>query len=73
MYKPPNVDIVQFNTNLAMMQNKILNNQTKLSPELILGMDHNMNLLNGNYHTVTHRVIEHMTQLNLYPTITRPT
>ena len=35
-------------------------------------MDHNVDLLKGNLHTPTHNFIENVTNLNLYPTITRP-
>ena len=36
-------------------------------------MDHNMNLLKGSTHTSTQQFIDCISNLNLYPTITRPT
>ena len=34
--------------------------------------DHNVDLLKGNQHPPTQKFIENITDLNLYPTITRP-
>ena len=73
MYKPPNVDIDQFSSNLLSIVNKTKQIQGKHPPELILGMDHNMNLLNGMSHSPTHKFMEDISSLNLLPTITRPT
>ena len=73
MYKPPNVDITQFSTNLSHVVNNTRQTQGKHPPELILGMDHNMNLLNGVSHPPTHKFVEDLMNLNLLPTITRPT
>ena len=52
--------------------NKARNTKGKLTPEIVVGMDHNINLLKGMQHTATHRFIEDMSDLNLLPTITRP-
>ena len=57
MYKPLNVDITQFSTNLSHIVNHTRWTQGKHPPELILGMDHNMNLLNGASHPPTHKFI----------------
>ena len=73
MYKPPNVDIEQFNQNLTIILGKACNTQAKHLPDIILGMDHNMNLLNGSSHAATQQFIDRVSQLDLYPTITRPT
>ena len=73
MYKPPNVDITQFSTNLSHIVNNTRQTQGKHPSELILGMDHNMNLLNGVSHPPTHKFVEDLMNLNLLPTITRPT
>ena len=73
MYKPPNVDITQFSTDLSRIVNNTRWTQGKHLPELILGMDHNMNLLNGASHPPTHKFIKDLLNLNLFPTITRPT
>ena len=73
MYKTPNVDIDQFSTNLSHIVNNTRWIQGKHLPELILGMDHNMNLFNGASHPPTHKFMEDLSSLNLLPTITRPT
>ena len=73
MYKPPNVDIEQFNENLSRVVSKARSVQSKNPPEIILGMDHNMNLLKGSTHAPTQRFIDCISNLNLYHTITRPT
>ena len=73
MYKPPNVDINQFSTNLSRIVNNTRWIQGKHPPELILGMDHNMNLLNYASHPPTHKFMEDLSSLNLLPTITRTT
>ena len=70
MYKPPKFDITQFSTNLSHIVNNTRRTQGKHPPELILGMDHNMNLLNGASHPPTPL---DLSNLNLLPTITRPT
>ena len=71
MYKYPNVDITQFSTNLSRIVNDAQWTQGKHPPELILGMDHNMNLLNGASHPPTHKFMEDLMNLNLLPTVTR--
>ena len=73
MYRPPNVDTDQFSQNLAKIVNKVRSSQSKTSPEIILGMDHNMNLLKGSTHIPTQRFIDCISDLGLNPTITRPT
>ena len=73
MYKPPNVSIEQYSNNLTMIVNKIKSVTGRYIPEIIIGMDHNMNLLNSATHLPTHNFMETLSNLNLYPTITRPT
>ena len=73
MYKPPNVNIDQFSNNLSTIVNKIKPKTGKPIPEIIIGMDHNMNLLNSATHLPTHDFMETLSNLNLHPTITRPT
>ena len=72
MYRPPNTNLDQFTENLTNIITKIKNVQGKLTPELIAGMDHNVDLLKGMQHTLTHKFIEDISDLNLLPTITRP-
>ena len=73
MYKPPNFGIDQFSEHLSSITYKARQVQGKHPPEMVFGMDHNMNLLNSAIHPPTHKFIETLNELKLYPTITRPT
>ena len=73
MYKPPNVDIDQFSGHLCSITNKVRQIQGRHLPEMVFGMDHNMNLLNSAIHPPTHKFIETLDELMLYLTITHPT
>ena len=73
MYKPPNVNIDQYSNNLSTIENKIKPATGRHTPEIIIGMDHNINLLNSTTHLPTHNFMETLSNLNLYPTITRLT
>ena len=73
LYKPPNVDINQFSEHLSSITNKVRQVKGRHLPEMVLGMDHNMNLLNSAIHPPTHKFIETLDALMLYPTITHPT
>ena len=72
MYRPPNTDLDQFSDNLTNIVNRARATTGKIPYEIILGMDHNADLLKGNQHTPTQKFIKNVTNLNLYPTITRP-
>ena len=73
MYKPPNVDIDQFSEHLSSITNKVRQIQGRHLPEMVFGMDHNMNLLNSAIHPPMHKFIETLDELMLYLTITHPT
>ena len=73
MYKPPNVDITQFSINLSHIVTETKQTQGNNPPKLILGMDNNMNFLNGVSHPPTHKFMEDLMNLNLFPMVTRPT
>ena len=72
IYRPLNTDLDQFSDNLTNIVNKAQTTKRKIPCEIILGMDHNVDLLKGNQHLPTHNFIEILTNLSLYPTITRP-
>ena len=72
MYQPPNTCIDQFSSHLIGIVNKVKATKEKLIPEIVIGMDHNIDLLKGMQHASTHRFIEDISDLNLLPTITRP-
>ena len=72
LYKPPDVGIDQFMEHLSSITYKVRQVQDKHLPEMVLGMDHNMNLLNSAIYPPTHKFIETLSELKLYPTITHP-
>ena len=72
MYQPPNTDIDQFTINVQNIVNQARNVAGKLLPEIILGMDHNVDLLKGMQHPQTHKFTEDINELDLLPTITQP-
>ena len=70
MYKPPNMDALSFITTLQEIICK--SNTNKKKPEMILGMDHNLDLLKSENHKGTHEFLDLMLQHQLYPSVTRP-
>ena len=72
MYKPPNSDPSTFSTHLKQIVANVRNTKGKTQPELIIGMDHNMDLLKGLTHHPTHSFMDETAEANLLPTITHP-
>ena len=70
LYRPPNSDASEFLRNYRRFLNKFTPRQQN---RMILGMDHNLNLLKHDKHKVTHDFIELNLDLRLLPTITKPT
>ena len=70
MYQPPNTDAESFNKRLNTITSKFALTNDK---EVIISMDHNLDLLKSSTHKHTQQSIEEMTDKNLLPTITRPT
>ena len=73
MYRPPNTDISQFCTNIANIVRQARMARGKSPPELVIGMDHNIDFLKGSHHNPTQNFIEDLSDIDLFPTITRPT
>ena len=73
MYRPPNTNITQFSNNVTNIANQARAVKGKSSPEIVIGMDHNIDLLKGVHHILTHKFIEELLSINLLPTITPPT
>ena len=69
MYHPPNTDP----TNFRIAINMILSTSLKEKKEIILGMDHNLDLLKSGTHGQTQLFFTDLLEKNIYPTITRPT
>ena len=72
LYHPPNTGIEQFSDHLFDIINRAKKPKGGMCPELVLGMDHNIDLLRGKQHAQTHKFIEDLSQLDILPTITRP-
>ena len=69
MYCPPNTDP----TNFRIAINTISSTSLKERKEIILGMDHNLDLLKSGIHKQTQLFLADLLEKNIYPTITRPT
>ena len=71
MYRLPNTDITQFSNNISSITSLV--RKGNCFPELIIGMDHNIDLLKGSCHNPTQQFITDLSNIDLLPTITRPT
>ena len=69
MYHPLNTDP----TNFRIAINTISSTSLKEKKEIILGMDHNLDLLKSGIHKQTQVFLADLLEKNIYPTITRPT
>ena len=72
MYKPPNIDPGTFSTHLKQIVENARNTKGKIQPEIIIGMDHNMDLLKGLIHHPTRIFMDEVAEISLLPTITHP-
>ena len=71
VYKSPNTNDDKLKTHLAEVCSKI--KQEKYNKELVVGMDHNMDLLKSHEHRCTQQFLDILLNNDLVPTITRPT
>ena len=69
MYRPPNVDTREFLKDYE----KIVNQVKREKKELILGTDHNLDLLKSHSHVPTSSFLDMNLDNGIFPTITRPT
>ena len=70
MYRPPNSNVKEFVKNYQRFLGKFTPKQMQ---RLIIGLDHNLNLLKHDQHTATHDFIEVNLEKDLMPTTTKPT
>ena len=70
MYRPPNCDIPLFLEEYKKIVNKL---KEEKHGNIIFCLDHNLDFLKQNKHAPTRKFIESNLDLNLLPTITRPT
>ena len=71
MYRPPNNTDDTFVESISNIKHKLSSEQEK--KELIIGMDHNFNLLKSADHKRTQNFLDTLLNKELFPTITRPT
>ena len=72
LYRPPNTSESEF----LISMKSILENHSKINKnrkEIILGMDHNLDLLKHSTHVPTQKFMELLMENRLMPVITRPT
>ena len=70
LYRPPNSNAKEFLKNYQRFLNKFTQKQQQ---RLMIGLDHNLNLIKHDQHAVTHDFIEVNLEKELMPTITKPT
>ena len=69
MYRPPNTDQTHFITSM----NTTTSTSVSEKKEIILGMDHNLDLLKSGSHKQTQLFLNDLLDKEIYPTITHPT
>ena len=69
MYRPPNTDSKLF----LEQYKKLITKLKKISPEIIVGLDHNLDFLKSDQHRLTNDFINLILDCQQIPTITRPT
>ena len=70
LYRSPNTPANEFIDNVSDIIQKIRCEGNK--KEIILGMDHNLDLIHGDIHTPTHKFLNMLLDMQLFPTIMRP-
>ena len=70
IYRPPNTNSNEF---LKVFKEIIKNVRVEKNKSVIMGMDHNLDLLKHHIHNNTQKFLECLTENSLIPSITRPT
>ena len=71
MYRPPTSNCHEIINTLNELVNKL--KSEKEQKEIIIGLDHNLDLLKSATHNLTQKFMDTLSDLDLLPTITRPT
>ena len=71
LYRSPNKDEAALTTHISETVNKV--DTEKEKKQLILEMDHDLDLLKSHLYQLTRKFLDMVTDHNLLPTITRPT
>ena len=69
IYRPPNTDSNKFNRKFERLTNSCIG----MKKHLIIGLDHNLDLLKANHHCPTQDFLELIYTAGLVPKITKPT
>ena len=69
IYRPPNTDLIKFNSNY----NNLLSKLSKEKSKCYIAGDFNINLLNYETHSATNEFLDNTFSNCLYPVITQPT
>ena len=69
LYRPPNTNLKDFINSYNALTNQILKNDH----DLLIGLDHNLNLLNYENYADTQAFLEAIVDSEMFPCITRPT
>ena len=69
IYRPPNMNAKEFNNQYNEIIKTLIKEKNK---EIIIGMDHNLNLLKSNNHMETQKFMDLNFDANILPCITRP-
>ena len=69
LYRPPNTDVDKFLKNYRSLTSKL----QKISSDVIIGLDHNLDFLKSEKHRPTNDFINLILESQQLPTITRPT
>ena len=68
IYRPPNTSVPNFINSYTEMCQKLSSFK-----HVVIGLDHNLDLLKSSMHSQTQQFLEATLQYNLIPTITKPT
>ena len=68
VYRPPNTSTQNFVNNYSDLCQKLIAHQ-----QVVIGLDHNLDLLKSNLHTQMQQFLDATIEHNLIPTITKPT
>ena len=69
IYRPPNTDPVDFTQKMQ----RVIEKARKQTKHLAIGLDHNLDLLKYEQHKPTQSFMEMLHEVNMIPTITKPT
>ena len=73
IYRPSNTNDKSFVENFSKYTTNLSDRKQCQNKDIILGLDHNLDLLKSDRHLVTQQFLEKLADLNMLPTIVKPT